>query len=194
MKFFLRFFLQGMLLVLPLCFTLYILYSLFVWIDKLLPKLFGMDMFPGVGILVIIAFVTLMGFIGSTLVARPAFAFLEYYIYKVPLVNLIYSSSKDVIGAFVGDKKKFSKPVLVRMGKADDVYRLGFITREDLSSIHLHDMIAVYFPDSYGLTGNLYIVPKEHVKEIPASGSDIMKFIVSGGVSGVGAKADDAKM
>ncbi len=184
MKYILRYFLQGLLLVLPACFTLYIILSLFAWIDKILPGLFKVEVFPGAGILAIISFVTIMGLIGSTLIARPAFRFLEYYMYKIPLINLIYSSTKDVIGAFVGDKKKFNHPVLVRLHKEEDIYRIGFITRENLENIGIKDMIAVYFPDSYGFTGNLYVVPKDSVKEIDAPPSEIMKLIVSGGVSG----------
>jgi uncharacterized membrane protein len=184
MKYILRYFLQGLLLVLPACFTIYIIFSLMAWADKILPSLFQVEMFPGAGILIILGFITIMGVVGSTLIARPAFNFMEYYLYKVPLINIIYSSTKDVIGAFVGDKKKFNHPVLVQLNKDEKIYRLGFITRENLESINLKDMIAVYFPDSYGFTGNLYVVAKESISEVNASSSEVMKLIVSGGVSG----------
>jgi len=184
MKYILRYFLQGLLLVLPVCFTLYIIFSSVQWIDKILPRLFQIELFLGSGILIILAFITLMGLIGSTIVARPAFNFMEYYMYKIPLINLIYSSTKDVIGAFVGDKKKFNHPVLVKLHKEENIYRIGFITRENLDTINLKDMMAVYFPDSYGFTGNLYIIPVGNIKEIDAPSSEVMKLIVSGGVSG----------
>ena len=181
MKYILRYFLQGLLLVLPSCFTIYIIFSLVKWIDTILPF---ERYFPGAGILIILAFVTVTGFIGSSIFARPAFNFIEYYMYKIPLINLIYSSTKDVIGAFVGDKKKFNHPVLVRMQKGEDIYRIGFVTRESLDTINIKDMLAVYFPDSYGFTGNLYVVSKDNIKEIDAPSSEVMKLIVSGGVSG----------
>jgi uncharacterized membrane protein len=184
MKFILRYFLQGLLLVLPACFTVYIISSLVVWLDKILPRVFHIVLFPGSGILIILTFITLMGVIGSTIIARPAFNFVEYYMYKIPFINLIYSSTKDVIGAFVGDKKKFNHPVLVKMQKDSSLFRIGFVTRESLDSINIKDMMAVYFPDSYGFTGNLYVVAKEHIQEIDAPSSEIMKLIVSGGVSG----------
>ncbi len=184
MKFILRYFLQGLLLVLPACFTLYIIFSLVGWLDKILPSLFQVELFPGSGILIILTFVTLMGLIGSTIIARPAFNFIEYYMYKIPLINLIYSSTKDVIGAFVGDKKKFNHPVLVKMQKDAEIYRIGFITRDSLDTINIKDMVAVYFPDSYGFTGNLFVVALENIKEINAPSAEVMKLIVSGGVSG----------
>ncbi len=184
MKYILRYFLQGLLLVIPACFTIYIIFSLVAWLDKILPTVFHLKLSPGFGILIILAFITLMGLIGSTIIARPAFNFIEYYMYKIPFINLIYSSTKDVIGAFVGDKKKFNHPVLVKMQKDSHIYRIGFITRENLDSINIKDMTAVYFPDSYGFTGNLYVVAREHIQEINASSSEVMKLIVSGGVSG----------
>ena len=184
MKYILRYFLQGLLLVIPACFTIYIIISLVVWVDKILPRIFHIELFPGSGILIILTFITVMGIIGSTIIARPAFHFVEQYMYKIPLINLIYSSTKDVIGAFVGDKKKFNHPVLVKMEKDSNIYRIGFITRESLASINIEDMVAVYFPDSYGFTGNLYVISKEYLSEINAPSSEVMKLIVSGGVSG----------
>jgi uncharacterized membrane protein len=191
MKYILRYFLQGLLLVLPACFTLFIIFYLVRSIDEILPGLFGVKLFPGSGILIILAFVTLMGVIGSTIIARPAFNFMEYYMYKTPLINLIYSSTKDVIGAFVGDKKKFNHPVLVKMQNDSTIFRIGFVTRENLDTINIKDMIAVYFPDSYGFTGNLYVVSKENITEIDAPSSEVMKLIVSGGVSGALPKKDE---
>ncbi len=184
MKYILRYFLQGLLLVIPACFTIYLIVSLVLWIDKILPRLFEIELFPGAGIVILLAFITLMGVIGSSIIARPAFNFVEYYMYKVPLINLVYSSTKDVIGAFVGDKKKFNRPVLVKLNKTEEIYRIGFITRESLDTIKIKDMLAVYFPDSYGFTGNLYVVSKECITEIDASSAEVMKLIVSGGVSG----------
>lgn len=193
MKYVLRYFLQGLLLVIPACFTIYLIVSLVRWIDKILPSLFEIDLFPGFGLIIILTFITLMGLIGSTIIARPAFNFIEYYMYKIPLINLIYSSTKDVIGAFVGDKKKFNHPVLVRMNRLEEIYRIGFITRDNLESINVKDMIAVYFPDSYGFTGNLYVVSRDSITKIDAPSAEVMKLIVSGGVSGALPQKEEEK-
>lgn len=185
MKYLLRYFLQGLLLALPAIFTIYIIFSLFHWVDKSLNDLFKFNLYPGISILIMIACITLLGLIGSSIIARPAFNFVENYIYKIPLINLIYSSTKDLIGAFVGDKKKFNHPVLVLMHKEDKIYRLGFLTRENLNTIGEDELVAVYFPDSYGFTGNLFLMPKENIiKELNLPAAEVMKLIVSGGVSG----------
>jgi uncharacterized membrane protein len=99
-------------------------------------------------------------------------------------VKLIYSSVKDLLNAFVGDKKKFTKPVLVTINKDNQLHRIGFITQDDLSTLGLKDMVVVYFPQSYAVAGDHFIVPKENVKPLDISGPVAMKFIISGGVSG----------
>jgi uncharacterized membrane protein len=103
---------------------------------------------------------------------------------RIPLVKLIYSAVKDLLGAFVGDKKKFNKPVLVRINKDNNLYQIGFITQSDLSDLGLDDMVVVYFPHSYAFSGYHYFVPKESIKQLNIPGPTAMKFIVSGGVSG----------
>jgi uncharacterized membrane protein len=134
---------------------------------------------------IVITIVTAIGFLGSTLIAKPAFTVFENFLYKLPFINLIYSSVKDVIGAFVGDKKKFNQPVLVKVNKDFNIYRLGFITQPDLKILDIQDKVAVYFPHSYNISGNLFIVPKDHITVLHAPSSEVMKFIVSGGVSGL---------
>ena len=185
MKRFLRYFLQGLLFVIPLTFTIYIIVASVTWIDSIIPDLFHVELFPGVGFLIVISIVTAVGYLGSTLIAKPAFTVFENFLYKLPIVNLIYSSIKDVIGAFVGDKKKFNQPVLVKVNKDFNIYRLGFITQSDLKILDLQDKAAVYFPHSYNISGNLFIVPREHITILNVSSSEVMKFIVSGGVSGL---------
>jgi len=140
---------------------------------------------PGLGLLTILASITLLGYLASTLLAGPLFSLLEDVLSKVPLVSIIYSSLKDLISAFVGDKKKFNQPVLVTLNPEFSIQKPGFITQTDLSKLGLTDQVAVYLPHSYNFSGNLYIVPAKFVKPIYASSTDIMKFIVSGGVSGL---------
>ena len=98
---------------------------------------------------------------------------------------VIYSSVKDLLSAFVGKERKFDKPVLVSLDKEGVLKRLGFITSDDLNDLGITDRIAVYLPSSYGVLGELYVVPKEKIELIDANSADVMKFIVSGGVTKV---------
>lgn len=174
------YFFRGLLFTTPIFVTFYILFTSFQWIDRLIP----IDI-PGIGIVIIFTSITLLGLLASTLLATPFLDFLDNILNHIPLVNLIYGSIKDIVNAFVGENKKFQKPVLITLDKELKLKRLGFITETDLSRFgESSEMIAVYIPDSYGLTGNLYFTPKENVQILDLPVSDVMKFIVSGGISG----------
>lgn len=171
-------FLQGLLYLAPITITIYALYTAFKYIDGLLPFYF-----PGLGILAVFAGITLIGFIASTIIARPLIRSIKKIIDRLPVLKFIYGSLKDLMSAFVGQKKKFNKPVMVRMQKDAEIYKLGFITDNDLTDIGITaDLVAVYLPHSYNFSGNLFIVPKENVTPLNVPSADVMKYIVSGGV------------
>jgi uncharacterized membrane protein len=97
---------------------------------------------------------------------------------------LIYAAMKDLLNAFVGEKKKFNKPVLVEINRENKLYQIGFITQDDLSELGLNDMVSVYLPHSYAFSGLHYVLPKDRITPLHVSGTVAMKYIVSGGVSG----------
>jgi uncharacterized membrane protein len=110
----------------------------------------------------------------------------ESLIERTPLLKLIYTSVKDLIEAFVGEKKRFTQPVLVTVNETPKIQRIGFVTDDDLTGIGIPTQyIAVYLPFSYGFNGQLLIVNAENITKINASGTEMMKFVISGGVSEV---------
>lgn len=176
MKRLLAYFLQGLLYTLPIAATIYVVVEAIVLIDGLIPV-----KVPGLGLLILIIAITTVGFLGSTIIVQQFFS-LEKLLDRIPLIKIIYTSVKDLLSAFVGKKKRFTKPVLVKM--EGSVERLGFVTQEDLTDIGIPtSKIGVYIPFSYAVTGNLIIVPRENVTAIDANSADIMKFIISGGVT-----------
>jgi len=191
MKKLLNFFLQGLLFVVPITVTMWVLIRAILWIDGLLPfkipiKLPGSNELelPGLGLITIFLFIAMMGYLGSKYIRNPLFSYFETLIEKAPLAKLIYTAVKDLIQAFVGEKRRFNKPVLVRLEKESDINRIGFVTQEDLTDLGIEkDKVAVYLPFSYGFNGELIILPKENIRPIDASGTDMMKFIISGGVT-----------
>ena len=174
------YFFRGLLFVVPVALTVYILTVSIHWLDNIIDF-----RIPGLGMLTILASIILVGYLASTLLAGPLFNLLEELLIKLPLVNIIYTSLKDLISAFVGDKKKFDQPVLVTLNPEFTIRKPGFITKKDLAVLGLADQVAVYLPHSYNFSGNLYIVPAKYVTPLDISSADIMKFIVSGGVSGL---------
>ena len=174
-------FLQGLLLIAPISITLFVVYRLFVFTDKLIPLYI-----PGLGMLVVAAGITLIGFIGSYLIRTPVMIMLNRLLDQIPLIRILYSALKDLMSAFVGQKKKFTRPVRVLINEKTQMYKLGFLTEEDLSSLGMEEsMVAVYLPHSYNFSGNLFLVSSAYVEPINAPAAEVMKFIVSGGVTRV---------
>ena len=186
MKKLVAYFFQGLLYIAPLGITLYILYFIFNFLDGLIQgyiQRFLHIHIPGLGLVAILLFITLLGFVGKSIIFRPVSNFIGGAVRKTPVLNLIHSSIKELLNAFVGKEKKFNKPVLVKVNTISELEKIGFLTQEDLSELGIKDKVAVYFPHSYNFSGELFIVPSEHVKPINLSPTEAMKFIVSGGVA-----------
>ena len=175
----LRYFFSGTLFIVPLVATGYFIVVTITWLDSLLNI-----PYPGVGVALIFFVITGLGFLTSNYAFITFTRWFDHGMNKIPLVKLIYSSLKDLMEAFVGNKKKFNQPVLVLLNKENQLYQMGFITQADLSNLGLNDLVSVYLPHSYAFSGNHYLVPKDHIKPINLTATSAMKYIVSGGISG----------
>ncbi|HLZ89460.1 MAG TPA: DUF502 domain-containing protein [Puia sp.] len=194
-----RLFLQGLLILAPISITIWILVTAFYWIDGILPnlvysispKLIGTDSvglprrIPGLGFIVFIAIALIVGYISPSWIVSRIVEFAESVLEKTPGIKLIYSTIKDFFEAFAGNKRKFTKAVLVSVG-APDVWQVGFITQEELHEFDLQEYVAVYLPQSYAFAGHLYFVKRDRVRVLTdISSADAMKFAISGGVAEV---------
>jgi len=182
-----RYFLQGLLLLSPVAITIYAIIVTFQYIDGLLLQdltdLIGFKI-PGLGIIIIVTFITLIGVLGSSILIRPMLNSIDEFISRAPLVKIIYTSIKDFMSAFVGKEKKFTEPVLVKMSKDSDLEKIGFVTQHDLSALGIESgKVAVYMPFSYAFSGSLFIVPAENIKPLNTNSTEVMKFVVSAGVT-----------
>ncbi len=182
-----NYFFQGVLLITPLSITIYVIVKGFFYVDGILRDYLTEHLgfyTAGLGILVILAGLTVIGFLGSTIIFKPLVVVFDRIISKAPLIKIIYTSVKDLLSAFVGQKKKFSEPVLVRESMNSDMEKIGFVTAHDLTRLGIpQGRVAVYLPYSYNVSGMLVIVPVENVTPLPASSTDVMKFVVSAGVT-----------
>ncbi|MBT8316526.1 MAG: DUF502 domain-containing protein [Lutibacter sp.] len=186
MKKLINYFLQGILYLAPLSITAYIIYSAFMFMDGLLQKYleqFFEIKIPGLGFLTLVIFLIFIGFIGKTIIADPLKIIFQNIIKNIPLLNFVYTAIKDLFSAFVGKEKKFNKPVLVQMSGNSELEKLGFITEQNLEILNEIDKVAVYFPHSYNFSGELFIVPKTAIKKLDVNSSEMMKFIVSAGLT-----------
>jgi uncharacterized membrane protein len=187
LKKFLNYFLQGLLYIAPITMTIWGVITIFEFIDGLLIGYLDQILkrhIPGLGIVVLLISITLIGLMGSTILFKPFIIYFDHLFAKAPLIKIIYTSVKDLVSAFVGQKKRFNEPVMVKIGKGFDLEKIGFITNKDLSFLGIEGQkVAVYLPHSYAWSGNLFIVPAENVRPIDASSTEVMKFIISAGVT-----------
>ena len=173
-----QYFLRGLIFLVPLVVTLYVIYWVFVRIDRILNL-----PVPGLGFIATIVFITLVGFGASNFLTRNIVHLVDKIFARLPLVKMIYTAIKDLVNAFVGDKKSFNRPVQVVIDRESNLRVIGFATRDNLDSIGIQDSIAVYLPQSYNFAGNLIIVDREQVIPMSADPGEVMKLVVSGGVS-----------
>jgi len=174
----LGYFFRGLLLTVPLAVIIVVLYRSLSYLDAIIK----VDI-PGLGLLILLASITVIGYIGSTVLYQPIADFGHEVLQRIPFLKTIYDALTDMMEALVGSKKKFDQPVLVRMVSGSSLEKLGFITANDLTHLGVPSgKVAVYLPHSFAWSGNLYIVPTENVTLLDAKAGDVMKFIVSGGV------------
>ena len=185
----LNYFLRGLVVVVPLALTIYVCAVIFTTIDSWL----GLPI-RGVGFLITIVLIVVVGALASSFVTRSLITALDNVLERLPFVRLLYSSAKDMLNAFVGEKRRFDKPVLVAVSNDRAVKVLAFLTSDSLSSLGLADQVTVYMPQSYGFAGHILIVPADRVERIDADAAEVMAFIISGGVTQVEARGDASRV
>ena len=185
-------FLKGLLILVPSVVTGYVIYFIFLKIDGLL----GFTI-TDLGFVVTIAFITIVGAVASNIFFERLFLFFEKILTRLPVVKLLYFSIKDLIGAFVGEKKMFNRPVMVALGHlplgtettyappGQDIKMLGFVTSETLDFIpEAGGRVAVYMPQSYNMGGYMMLVPAERITPLASvESAKLLAFIVSGGAA-----------
>lgn len=188
----LNYLIKGLLIVVPIAVSIFIVVWAVTTVDSWLNvnNILGVNPhtgesrnIPGLGLLTVLTIILLAGIFVTNLVTEPMYNWFQRMMQRLPLLNFIYSSIKDLTEAFVGDEKKFNHPVLVEV--EGGLKKIGFLTQNDLHKLDLPNEVAVYFPLSYSFAGQLCIVQRDKVTDLKMSAADAMKMVVSGGVSGI---------
>ncbi len=174
----LGYFARGLVLLTPIAVTIWICWLIFMRVDGWL----GLPV-PGAGFVATLIVITLVGFLGSNLLTRSAMGLFERAMSRLPFVRLLYGSTKDLLNAFVGEKRRFDKPVLMTLSATGTTRMVGFVTQETLHQLGLADHVSVYCPHSYAFSGQVFVVPASQVVALDVASADAMAFILSGGVS-----------
>jgi len=197
----LQYFLQGLLVLAPVVVTGYAIFFIVTSIDDLLPIFTIIDEEGkvkvrnfGLGFVIIIFAICVVGYLSTFFIQSRLFNLFDHWLEKAPGIKFIYTTVKDFFEAFAGEKKKFNKPVLANVDD-NDVWRIGFLTREDMDDFGLKNYVAVYLPMSYSISGNVYLIPHNRIKSLDGyvTGSEAMKFAISGGVTKVDEAIEELK-
>lgn len=185
-KILLRSFFQGLVILGPVAVTTYVIYQVFVHVDDLgsFVGLLPFKMPRGLGFLIVITTVTLVGYLGTRFFFAKAIDAFNHLLEHTPGIKHIYSSVKEIMGSFVGDKRKFNKPVWVRVHNEPEIWRIGFLTQKSMDNFGMEDKVAVYMPHAYAISGWVIVVDKSETKPVTKmDAAEAMKFAVSGGVT-----------
>ncbi len=188
MKRLLTYFIQGLILFIPFAITIAIIFQLFGFFESIFSVIGFTEntaLNTVLGFTMTLAFIFGMGILASTYIFKSFFSYIEDKLEHAPFIRHIYSPLKDFTNAFMGNKKKFDKPVLVLTNPQANIEEIGFVTHEDLKDLGIAEKVAVYLPYSYSLSGRLIIVSPSQIKPLKSDGAETMKFIVSGGVTDV---------
>lgn len=179
MRRFVKDLLKGLVIVVPVITTLWLVWLPVSFLDRLL----GAPV-PGVGFVLTAAGIWAVGVLASNRLGARVVRLMERLLARVPALEFLYKTVKDVVDAFVGEKRRFDRPVVVDLLPGEGVKALGFITRDNLEGPGLEDRIAVYLPQSYNIAGNLLILPRDRVTPLETDPGRFMTLIASGGVTG----------
>lgn len=191
------YFLTGLVVIVPLVLSVFVLYKLFLAIDGLFKGVIGVFLaqrlgltfqgrpIPGLGFVALVLLILLTGVVARNIVGRRLIAAGEEFVARVPLFNRIYSTLQQIVKAFVSDKREvFSKVVLIEYPRKG-VYCLGFVTQDTRGPVQdalEPDVYSIFLPTTPNPTsGFLLFVPKDEVIEVQMSVEEALKAVISGG-------------
>lgn len=185
-----RTFVTGLITLLPLAVTLYLLYWLAwgaesllgPWLHRFLP---GPWYIPGLGLLAGLLLVYLVGLAMRVWVVQRLFGWSEALLYRIPVVRAVYGSVRDFLHFLAqhSDRRQFHEVVAVRQGNS---YVIGFVTRGDLDWLQgppdMREKVAVYFPMSYQIGGYTVLMPRSALEPLDLTMEEGMRFVLTAGV------------
>ncbi len=179
-------FFKGLIVVLPITLTFYLLFWASVKVESLfkssLQWILGKELYiPGLGIAVTLILVFLVGLLVSNFITARLFNWITDTLEKVPLIKVIYNPLKDLMALIPGrssSKNKLQRVVMVPL-EGLGVEVMGLVTREDLEEIPDKNLITVYVPLSYMLGGLTVFVDRNKVKKVDMAVDQALKLSVT---------------
>jgi uncharacterized membrane protein len=189
MQAFNKIFFRGLITLLPIAITIYIVYSAIVILENLLGSMLRQvlpEYIPGLGLLLTLVLIFLFGLLLNNFISIRIFHALESRLGQVPFIKAIYSPLRDLMNLFDRNgQRELQSVVLVKIGDTG-AQAMGVVTRDNFRDLPfgntMNDKIAVYFPFSYGLGGYTLLIPKNLVTEVDLPIESAMSLAITGWV------------
>jgi uncharacterized membrane protein len=185
---------RGLVVVLPIGFTVWLLWWLGSSTEALLRPLILLMVprehyLPGMGIAAALLVLLAAGTLFNALLVQSALASWERFLERIPVVKTIYGATRDFMKLLPtgGKRRDLRRVVLARFGEAQVV---GFVTQDDASELGIvepkEDLVAVYFPMSYQIGGYTALLPRSRIEPLDMPVEAAMRLVLTGGISGAG--------
>jgi uncharacterized membrane protein len=190
---------SGLVTVLPLALTVYVIWwvvnTLEGWLRRALISLNIVSpahYWPGLGLITGFALLLVVGSLVNAYAGRILLKYWDDFLGRIPFVKTLYGGFRDVLSLLPsgsGEKRDLQRVVVARFG---EVRAIGFVTREDVPAVlNEHggqDWVTVYFPMSYAFGGYTIYVPRDHVKALDISVEDAMRLAITAGLTAAGSR------
>lgn len=188
-----RYFFTGLIVIIPLFLTAWLIIFVFRFFDgilggfvnAILKKTIGYYV-PGLGLVVSVLIILAVGFISSQLIGKKIFIIIEKWFANLPFIKNIYPGFKEIVNLFLLEKEHKFKKVVLAEYPSKGLWTLGFITNEEVKKVtgsFAKEMVAVFVPTTPGpLSGYVVFVAKDELRYPEMTVKDAVKVIISGGV------------
>ena len=191
---------SGLVAVLPLALTAYVIWWLVNTLESALRRVL-IDLrivapehyWPGLGLITGFAILLVLGSLVNAYAGRLLLKYWDDFLGRIPLVKTLYGGFRDVVSLLPsgsGEKRDLQRVVLARFA---DVHAIGFVTREDVPAVlDVHggrDWVTVYFPMSYAFGGYTLYLPKARVQPLDISVEDAMRLAITAGLTAAGSRS-----
>jgi uncharacterized membrane protein len=186
---------RGLVVVLPIGFTIWLLWWIGSTTESLLRRLILLVVppefyMPGMGIAAALLLLLAAGTLFNALLVQSALAAWERFLDRIPVVKTIYGATRDFVKLLPtgGKRRDLRRVVLARFGEARVI---GFVTQDDASELGIVDageeLVAVYFPMSYQIGGYTALLPRSRIEPLEIPVEAAMRMVLTGGISGAAA-------
>ncbi|HOK57232.1 MAG TPA: DUF502 domain-containing protein [bacterium] len=175
-------FISGIIFIVPISLSIWILFKIFIFLENILGnffKKFFVNIYtPGIGLISLILVILFVGFLANNFLGKKFLGLIELLFENIPFLNKIFSFIKNIVKKITEEKKNIFKGV-VKVRLPNDSYTIGFITDEGKDSKE----ICVFVPTVPNIsTGIIFMIPKEKIEKIDISVEDALKIVISMGI------------